>query len=70
MLSAPQNLSPDNDLAANLAAAAATHCGGCGRAGRDVDSITLLAVSKGQAVDRLRQALALGLTQFGENYAA
>jgi pyridoxal phosphate enzyme (YggS family) len=35
---------------------------------RDVRSITLLAVSKGQAVERLRAALALGLTQFGENY--
>ena len=31
-------------------------------------SITLLAVSKGQAVERRRAALALGLTQFGENY--
>jgi pyridoxal phosphate enzyme (YggS family) len=36
--------------------------------GRDVHSITLLAVSKGQATARLRAALALGLTQFGENY--
>jgi pyridoxal phosphate enzyme (YggS family) len=35
---------------------------------RDVRSITLLAVSKGQEVARLRAALALGLTQFGENY--
>jgi PLP dependent protein len=37
-------------------------------AGRDVQSITLLAVSKGQAVPRIRAALALGLTDFGENY--
>jgi pyridoxal phosphate enzyme (YggS family) len=37
-------------------------------AGRDVHSITLLAVSKGQDVGRIRAALALGLTQFGENY--
>ena len=37
-------------------------------AGRDVQSITLLAVSKGQALPRIRAALALGLTDFGENY--
>lgn len=39
-------------------------------AGRDVDSVTLLAVSKGQDADRVREALALGLTAFGESYAA
>ena len=37
---------------------------------RDVESVTVLAVSKGQPVDRLRTAMALGLTQFGENYLA
>lgn len=37
-------------------------------AGRDVQSITLLAVSKGQALPQIRAALALGLTDFGENY--
>jgi pyridoxal phosphate enzyme (YggS family) len=37
-------------------------------AGRDVHSITLLAVSKGQDIARMRAALALGLTDFGENY--
>jgi PLP dependent protein len=37
-------------------------------AGRDVQSITLLAVSKGQAQSQIRAALALGLTEFGENY--
>jgi PLP dependent protein len=37
-------------------------------AGRDVRSITLLAVSKGQPAARLKHALSLGLTQFGENY--
>jgi len=75
MLSTPQNSGPgdagptaDEALATRLAAlrqqfaqiAAASH--------RDVRSITLLAVSKGQTVERLRAALALGLTQFGENY--
>jgi pyridoxal phosphate enzyme (YggS family) len=37
-------------------------------AGRDVQSITLLAVSKGQALPQIRAALDLGLTDFGENY--
>jgi PLP dependent protein len=37
-------------------------------AGRDVRSVTLLAVSKGQPAARLKAALSLGLTQFGENY--
>lgn len=36
--------------------------------GRDVHSVTLLAVSKGQDVQRIRAALTLGLTEFGENY--
>lgn len=31
-------------------------------------SVTLLAVSKGQDAGRIRQALDLGLTEFGENY--
>jgi pyridoxal phosphate enzyme (YggS family) len=37
-------------------------------AGRDVRSITLLAVSKGQDIAHIRAAQALGLTEFGENY--
>lgn len=37
-------------------------------AGRDVRSVTLLAVSKGQDVSRIRAAQALGLADFGENY--
>jgi PLP dependent protein len=37
-------------------------------AGRDVRSITLLAVSKGQDIDRIRAAQSLGLADFGENY--
>lgn len=42
--------------------------GAAAAAGRDVRSITLLAVSKGQELSRLRAALACGLTDFGENY--
>jgi pyridoxal phosphate enzyme (YggS family) len=37
-------------------------------AGRDVRSITLLAVSKGQDAAHIQAALAQGLTEFGENY--
>jgi PLP dependent protein len=68
MLSTPQNSPPVGDLGARhdsvrkrIAAAAAA-------AGRDVHSITLLAVTKGQDVAGIRAAMALGLTQFGENY--
>jgi pyridoxal phosphate enzyme (YggS family) len=39
-------------------------------AGRDVRSVTLLAVTKGHGAARIREALALGLTEFGENYVA
>src|SRR5689334_341341 len=75
MLSTPQNSGSgeapscaDEALARSVAAlrqrlaqiAQASH--------RDVRSITLLAVTKGQETARLRAALALGLTQFGENY--
>jgi pyridoxal phosphate enzyme (YggS family) len=37
-------------------------------AGRDVQSVTLLAATKGQTAPRIREAMALGLTAFGENY--
>ena len=69
MLSNPQNSPPVDDFAARLhnvqqriARAAAT-------AGRDVRSVTLLAVTKGQTEAAIRTAMAAGLTQFGENYA-
>jgi uncharacterized pyridoxal phosphate-containing UPF0001 family protein len=68
MLSTPQNSSSDEALAAGLAALHERLTDIARSSGRDVRSITLLAVSKGQAVSRLRAALALGLTQFGENY--
>jgi pyridoxal phosphate enzyme (YggS family) len=68
MLSTPQNSPPVGDLDTRhdsvrkrIAAAAAA-------AGRDVHSITLLAVTKGQDVGCIRAAMALGLMQFGENY--
>ena len=39
----------------------------CSRARRDVDSITILAVSKGRTVELLKQALDAGITDIGEN---
>lgn len=72
MIRTPQNSSPDAasgvELATNLAGVRQRICEAAARAGRDVHSVTLLAVSKGQPVARIRQALALGLTAFGENY--
>jgi PLP dependent protein len=58
----PQNLLERiRDTRERIAAAAV-------QAGRSVDSITLLAVSKGQPPETLRAAAAAGLTQFGESY--
>jgi pyridoxal phosphate enzyme (YggS family) len=72
MLITPQNSAPDagdaDELAARIAAVRAQMARAAAAAGRDVHSITLLAVSKGQDIARMRAALALGLTDFGENY--
>src|SRR5690242_11681987 len=64
MLRSSQNL-PDRlqALRARMAAAAAI-------AGRSVDSVTLLAVSKGQPPELIRAAAAEGLTDIGESYLA
>ncbi len=40
----------------------------CAHAVRDVRSVTLLAVSKGQPAQAVREAYAAGLRDFGENY--
>ncbi len=40
----------------------------CAHAGRDVRSVTLLAASKGQPVQALREAYAAGQRDFAENY--
>ena len=50
-------------LRARMAAAAAS-------AGQNVDSVTLLAVSKGQPAELIRAAAAAGLTDIGESYLA
>ncbi len=38
------------------------------RAGRDLGTIRLVVVTKGQAIDKLRQALGAGASRLGENY--
>ena len=40
----------------------------CARAGRAADDVRLVAVSKGVSVDVVREATALGIRRFGENY--
>jgi pyridoxal phosphate enzyme (YggS family) len=42
----------------------------CAKAGRDAQSITLVAVGKTQPVQALREAFAAGQRAFGENYVA
>jgi pyridoxal phosphate enzyme (YggS family) len=68
MLSGPQNSASDNVIAERLAALRQRIAVAAAAARRDVRSITLLAVTKGQPPERLRAALALGLSAFGENY--
>ena len=55
------------DLEANLASIQQRIGAACSRVGRDVASVTLLAVAKGQPPEAVSQAAALGLTLFGEN---
>jgi len=62
MLIGPQNLPERLGQVRERIAAAA------GAAGRNVDSVTLLAVGKGQPVGALRRAQALGVRDFGESY--
>jgi len=41
----------------------------CERAGRAPGDVAIIAVSKTQPADAIRQASAAGATEFGENYA-
>ncbi len=68
MLSNPQNSSPELNLRAQLASLRQRIAQAAVEAGRDEHSVTLLAVTKGQDAARIRSAMALGLTEFGENY--
>ena len=62
MLSRPQNCSDGARLAQNRIAEAAR------AAGRSVDSVTLLAVSKGQSSAAIDSAATAGIEHFGENF--
>jgi PLP dependent protein len=70
MLSTPQISAVDGRIAANLALLRERITAAAATAGRNVDQITLLAVSKGHTVEAIRAAHALGLADFGENYVA
>jgi pyridoxal phosphate enzyme (YggS family) len=62
MLSLPQNCSEGvNRLQSRIAQA-------CMAAGRSVDSVTLLAVSKGQSSAAIDSAASCGVENFGENF--
>jgi PLP dependent protein len=68
MLSIPQNSPQPVRLAAALAALRRRIGAAAAAAGRNVDDITLLAVSKGHPPEAVAAARALGLADFGENY--
>lgn len=55
------------DLAANLQSIRERIAAAAGRAGRSPDSVTLMAVTKGQPPELVAEAAALGQTLFGEN---
>jgi PLP dependent protein len=57
---------PDN-LAARWAAVRARVAAACEQAGRPVNELNILPVSKTFGVELIREAVALGLTRFGEN---
>lgn len=55
------------DLAANLRSVHQRLSGACAGVGRDPNSVTLMAVSKGQPPEAVRRAAELGITLFGES---
>jgi PLP dependent protein len=57
----------DGSLRANLDSVRGRIRAACDRAGRDVSTVTLMAVSKGHPPEVIRAAADLGLTLFGEN---
>jgi len=57
------------EVASGLAAVRARIRQAAARAGRDPSSVRLIAVSKTQPVELLREAVQAGQTLFGENYA-
>lgn len=57
------------EVASGLAAVKARVSEAAARAGRNPSSVRLIAVSKTQPVERVREAFQAGQTLFGENYA-
>ncbi|MBU1406505.1 MAG: YggS family pyridoxal phosphate-dependent enzyme [Proteobacteria bacterium] len=55
-------------VAENIEAIRARMRGAAERVGRDPDSVRLVAVSKRQSLEVIREAMACGQTVFGENY--
>jgi pyridoxal phosphate enzyme (YggS family) len=55
------------DLAANLEQVRTRIAAACARAGRESNSVTLLAVTKSQVPEMVAEAARAGLTLFGEN---
>lgn len=58
-----------SEVAERLAQIRARVAAACTRAGRSVDSVTLLAVSKLKPAELIREAYAANQRDFGENYA-
>jgi pyridoxal phosphate enzyme (YggS family) len=68
MLIAPQNSSTARTLEANLRGVRAEMAAAAAQAHRTVDSITLVAVSKGQEASLIREAADCGVADFAESY--
>lgn len=56
------------ELSTRIAEVRARIRAACERCGRDAASVELLPVSKRQPLERIREAVHLGFTRFGENY--
>jgi PLP dependent protein len=68
MLILPQNSASDGALAARFGEVRAALARAATAAGRSVDCVTLLAVSKGHPADAVRALAELGQRAFGESY--
>jgi pyridoxal phosphate enzyme (YggS family) len=68
MLIAPQNSAAAHALADNLRSLRIQISAAVAAADRSEQSVTLVAVSKGQGADKIRAAAGLGVQHFGESY--
>jgi len=68
MLIVPQNSPITSNLAANLQIVRARIAAAADAAQRSVDSVTLVAVSKGHAAEMVRAVASSGVRDFGESY--